>query len=82
MKLAMMMIGILLLSSCSSTEKLVYVQPSAFSFQKTIEPAPRTIRVHPEDSELYGAYIDSLRDKLKFHNNQIDEYFKSFGEGL
>ena len=73
-------IGILLLvslSSCSTT-KVVYVEPKPFQFQKTVEPKPRTIRVHKDDRQLYEAYIDKLREQIRFHNRQIDDYLNSF----
>lgn len=75
-------LGILLLVSLSacSTTKLVYVEPKPFEFQKTVEPKPRTIRVHKEDRPLYEAYIDKLREQIRFHNSQINDYLDSFKE--
>lgn len=74
--------GTLLLVSLSacSTIKLVYVEPEPFEFQKTVEPKLRTIRVHKEYESLYKAYIDKLREQIKFHNDQITDYFNSFEE--
>ena len=75
-----MIFGILLLvnlSACSTT-KLVYVEPKPFGFQKTVEPKPRTIRVHRADTPLYKAYIDKLREQIRFHNSQIDDYLAIF----
>ena len=74
-------IGILLLvslSACSSTTKVICVEQKPFEFQKTIEPKPRTIRVHKDDRQLYEAYIDKLREQIRFHNRQIDDYLNSF----
>ena len=72
--------GILLLVSLSacSTTKLVYVEPKPFQFQKTDELKQRTIRVHKDDRQLYEAYIDKLREQIRFHNGQIDDYLNSF----
>ena len=73
-------VGLLLsvsLSACSTT-KLVYVEPEPFAFQKTTELEEREIRVHKEDANLYRAYIDKLREQLRFHNNQIDDYLNTF----
>ena len=75
-----MTLGILLLvnlSACSTT-KLVYVEPKPFGFKRTVEPKPRTIRVHKVDTSLYKAYIDKLREQIRFHNSQIDDYLASF----
>lgn len=82
MKKMKMILGILLLVSLSacSTTKLVYVEPKPFEFQKTVEPKPRTIRVHKEDRPLYEAYIDKLREQIQFHNDQITDYLDSFKE--
>jgi len=81
-KMMKTILGILLLVSLSacSTTKLVYVEPKPFQFQKTEEPKPRTIRVHKDDRPLYEAYIDKLREQIRFHNDQIDSYLDSFKE--
>ena len=78
-----MISGILLLVSLSacSTTKVIYVEPRPFQFQKTVEPKPRTIRVHKDDRQLYEAYIDKLREQIRFHNKQIDDYLNSFKKG-
>lgn len=66
------------LSACSSTPKLIYIEPQPFIFQKTIAPKARTIRVIKQDEELYKAYITKFREQINFHNSQIEDYFQSF----
>jgi|Deesub1362B_J571_1020462.scaffolds.fasta_scaffold06751_5 hypothetical protein len=74
------LIFLLLISSLTAciTPKTVYIKPEPFAFQQTEEPAQRNIRIYKDDIELYKAYTNSMRNKLKFHNQQIADYFKHF----
>ena len=72
-----MMIFILAVLTSSCSDRIIYVNPDRFVFQKTVEPKERTIRIHNSDVELYELYIDNLRGQIEFHNNQIDSYNKA-----
>lgn len=63
---------------CSTTEKLVYIEPKPFIFQDLPQPSTQAIRVHNDDAELYEAYIDKLREVIEFGNSQIRDYRDSF----
>jgi hypothetical protein len=66
------------LSACSATERLVYIEPQPYVFQKVTQQPPRSIRVADEDAELYSAYIAKFREQIDFMNQQVDDYVSSF----
>jgi len=68
------------ITACSSTERLVYIEPKPYAFQKLERQPAVTVRVHSDDAELYKAYIDKFREQLDFMNQQIDDYLNSFKE--
>ena len=75
-----MILLLLLFSGCSLTPETIYVKEAPYQFQKVQQPKKRTIRVYNDDKKLYNAYITKFRDIIDFHNQQIDNYFKSKGE--
>ena len=68
------------LSACSTTERLVYIEPKPYAFQKLEQQPAVTVRVADEDAAIYEAYIDKFREQLDFMNQQIDDYLNSFKE--
>ena len=68
------------LAACSTTERLVYIEPKPYVFQKVAQQPAVTVRVHNDDAAIYEAYIDKFREQLDFMNQQIDDYLNSFKE--
>lgn len=66
------------LAACSTTERLVYIEPQPYVFQKVTQQPERTIRVYNDDADLYRAYIDKFREQIDFMNQQVDDYTNSF----
>jgi hypothetical protein len=66
------------LAACSTTERLVYIEPQPYVFQKVTQQPPRSIRVADDDAETYKAYIDKFREQIDFFNQQVEDYFNSF----
>ena len=77
---SLLVIIISLLQGCSTKTEYVYIKPKPFKFQTTPLPKVREIRVHSKDMRLYEAYIGNFRNIIEFHNEQIEDYEKSFKE--
>ena len=66
------------IAACSTTERLVYIEPQPYVFQKVTQQPERTIRVADDDAETYKAYIAKFREQIDFMNQQVDDYTNSF----
>lgn len=78
LKLTTLSLLLLLLNGCTSKE--VYIKSKPYTFQKTVQPTARTIRIYKEDEKLYNAYIRQFRNLIDFHNEQIDGYNRLKGD--
>lgn len=80
MKLIILLSLIASITACATTEKLVYIEPKPYVFQKVTQQQSRKIRVHDSDVELYSAYIAKFRQQIDFMNQQVDDYMESFDD--
>lgn len=64
------------LASCSTTEKLVYIESAKHEFQLIDKVEPVNIRVHNEDKERLQLFVKALRSKIEFYEEQIKAYLK------
>lgn len=64
------------LTSCSTTEKLVYIESAKYDFQLIDKVVPINIRVHNEDKERLQLFVKAIRRKIRFYEEQIKTYLK------
>ncbi len=77
MKKIVMIISLILLFSACSTKELVYIKAAKYQFQIPKEIKAQRFSIKANQKTRYKKYIQALRARSKFLEEQIKDYYEN-----